>query len=79
MNTSRFPSNWHLGNGRAAAFVELLIAESDIDPWYFYTRSGGEYRPIDTNDTPEGRQANRRVEIMIQLAQEEPLGARSTP
>jgi chemotaxis protein MotB len=25
----------------------------------------GEYRPIDTNDTPEGRQKNRRVNILI--------------
>ena len=73
MNTAQFPSNWHLGNGRATSFLELLINESGLNPWYFHTRSGGEFRPIATNDTPEGRQANRRVEVMISRAQENPL------
>jgi len=68
MNSPRFPSNWHLGNGRATSFLELLLAETDLDPWYFHTRSGGEYRPIADNDTEEGRQKNRRVEVMISLA-----------
>ena len=73
MNTPRFPSNWHLGNGRATNFLELLVAESGLDPWYFHTRSGGEFRPIGDNDTPEGRQKNRRVEVMISLARYNPL------
>jgi chemotaxis protein MotB len=68
-----FRSNWHLGNGRAASFVELLVTESELDPWYFYTRSAGEFRPIASNDTEAGRQENRRVEVMIQLARDEPV------
>ena len=73
MNSPRFPSNWHLGNGRATSFLELLIEESGLDPWYFHTRSGGEFRPIGDNNTPEGRQQNRRVEVMISLERENPL------
>ena len=73
MHSSRFPSNWHLGNGRATSFLELLIDESGLDPWYFHTRSGGEYRPIASNETAEGRQINRRVEVMISRARENPL------
>ena len=72
-NTSIFPTNWHLSNARATNFLELLIESSQLEPWHFYTRSCGEYRPIEPNDTPEGRQANRRVEIMITRATENPL------
>jgi len=72
-NTDLYPTNWHLSNARATNFLELLIESSQIEPWHFYTRACGEYRPIASNDTPEGRQANRRVEIMIQRATENPL------
>ena len=68
-----FRDNWHLSAGRALNFVELLIEDSGLDPWHFYTRACGEYRPIASNDTEEGRQANRRVEVMITRARENPL------
>ena len=73
MNSARFPSNWHLSNARATNFLEMLIEDSGLEPWHFYTRSCGEYRPIRPNDSPEGRQANRRVEVMITRARENPL------
>ena len=69
----RFPTNWHLSNARATNFLEMLIESSALQPYHFYTRSCGEYRPIRPNDTPEGRQANRRVEVMITRATENPL------
>jgi len=72
-NITMFPTNWHLSNARATNFLELLIEASHLEPWHFYTRSCGEYKPIASNDTPEGRQKNRRVEVMIQLANENPL------
>jgi len=72
-NVTMFPTNWHLSNARATNFLELLIEASHLEPWHFYTRSCGEYKPIAPNDTPEGRQANRRVEVMIQRANENPL------
>jgi len=68
-----FPTNWHLSNARATNFLEMLIASSGLEPFHFYTRSCGEFRPIQPNDTPEGRQANRRVEVMISRATENPL------
>jgi len=72
-NTDLYPTNWHLSNARATNFLELLIEASGLEPWHFYTRACGEWRPLAPNDTPEGRQRNRRVEIMIQRATENPL------
>ena len=73
INTVRYPSNWHLSKDRAVNFLEVLISESNLDPYYFYARACGEERPIASNDTAEGRQRNRRVEVMISLAQEDPI------
>ncbi|MCL2820107.1 MAG: OmpA family protein [Oscillospiraceae bacterium] len=72
-NIALYPTNWHLSAARATNFMELLIAASHLEPWHFYANSCGEYRPIATNDTPEGRQANRRVEVMITRARANPL------
>jgi len=77
INTPRYPSNWHVSKDRATNFLEVLISVSGLDPGYFYARACGEYRPIADNDTPEGRQRNRRVEVMISLARENPLWDRN--
>ena len=73
INTVRYPSNWHVSKDRAVNFLEVLIADSDLDPGYFYARACGEERPIADNSTAEGRQKNRRVEVMISLAREDPV------
>jgi len=73
INTVRYPSNWHVSKDRAVNFLELLIKDSDLDPCYFYARACGEERPIADNSTAEGRQRNRRVEVMISLAREDPI------
>ena len=78
INTPQYPSNWHVSKDRAINFLEVLIFESGLDPGYFYARGCGEFRPIADNNTPEGRQANRRVEVMITLARENPLWERTS-
>lgn len=73
--TVAFDSNWELSVLRATAIVERWVNVRKLDP-YRRTEEGiesnkftavgyGEYRPIDTNDTPEGRLRNRRIEIII--------------
>jgi len=60
-----YKSNWELSLFRAVMFMEELLADTTLDPKYFNCRGYGEYEPIDTNDTPEGRQKNRRVEVLV--------------
>jgi len=71
INTVRFPSNWHVSVARAVNFLQYLQPASGLDGQFFSARGCGEERPIADNDTEEGRQSNRRVEVMISLERED--------
>lgn len=58
-------TNWELGSLRATNVLRLLVSKSGLNPNYLTAVSYGEFRPIDTNSTIEGRGKNRRVEIRI--------------
>ena len=62
IGTAQFRSNWELSAFRAAGIVRLL-AEGGVDPDHLRVESLGSTRPIATNETPEGRAENRRVEL----------------
>ncbi|HXK55299.1 MAG: OmpA family protein [Gammaproteobacteria bacterium] len=62
---SPFPSNWELSSARAAAAVRFLQHNANVDPRRMVVTGYGSQRPIASNDTAEGRRANRRVEIML--------------
>ena len=64
INTKAFPSNWELSAGRAASVVHLFTGEG-IEPKRMAAVGFGEYRPIADNSTPDGRNKNRRVVILI--------------
>jgi chemotaxis protein MotB len=64
INTVAFPSNWELSAGRAASVVHLFTKEG-MEPRRMAAIGFGEYRPIADNSTPEGRNKNRRVVILI--------------
>ncbi|SET19864.1 chemotaxis protein MotB [Nitrosomonas marina] len=59
-----FPSNWELSTARASSVIRLFIG-SGLDGQRLTAIGYGENRPVDTNDTIEGRMRNRRVAIMI--------------
>ena len=65
INTERFPSNWDLSSARSIAILKYFIKEHGFAPSRLSALGYGEYRPIDTNDTPSGRLKNRRVDIMV--------------
>ncbi len=59
-----FPSNWELSGARAAAAVRYL-QEAGIAPGQLSAIGYGEFYPVDDNSTVEGRNANRRIEIVL--------------
>jgi len=63
IKTSQYPSNWELSAVRAAGIARMLV-EQGFDPASIYIEGYGEYRPIESNDTREGRSTNRRVDLL---------------
>jgi chemotaxis protein MotB len=59
-----FPTNWDLSVARASTVVRFLQGVG-IPPERMIAAGRGEYDPVASNDTPEGRQKNRRIEIML--------------
>lgn len=76
----QFQSNWELSVMRAVSLLKTIIdSNPNLDPKLFSAKGYGEFNPIASNDTPEGRAKNRRVEVLIQqLVEEEKPAAGST-
>lgn len=62
---SGWKTNWELSSARAMSVLHYLVDENDVNPHRLAAIGYGEYRPVDSNETKEGRQENRRVEIVI--------------
>jgi len=60
----RFPSNWELSTARATQVVRYLIDEQ-VDPKNLMAAGMSQFAPVAPNDSPEGRQMNRRIEIIL--------------
>lgn len=65
IKNDRYNSNWQLSSIRASNVAELLIEKSGVDPSRVTAVGNGEYKPVASNATPEGRAQNRRVNIVI--------------
>jgi type VI secretion system protein ImpK len=63
IRTLRFPSNWELSKARAASVARTLTLQ--VAPGRIAVDGRGETEPSVSNDTPEGRAKNRRVEITL--------------
>ncbi|MDO9311716.1 MAG: flagellar motor protein MotD [Nitrosomonas sp.] len=64
IQTENFPSNWELSSARASSVIRLFI-ENGVEAHRLTALGYGENRPIETNETPDGRKRNRRVTVMI--------------
>lgn len=62
---SKYPSNWELSVARSYNVIEYFVKEQGLDPARFIAAGYGEYRPIASNETTDGRMKNRRIEIVM--------------
>lgn len=65
IHTREFHSNWELSTARAATVIRFLIERVAFDPRRLSAAGYGEFHPRVTNDSPENRARNRRVDIVI--------------
>lgn len=65
IRTAQYPSNWQLSAMRAANVVYILSRVPGIVPSRLMVAGFGQYHPVASNQTAAGRQANRRVNILI--------------
>jgi chemotaxis protein MotB len=64
INTAMFPSNWELSVARATNVVHIL-QNDHISPDRLSAVGYGEFRPLYPNDTEDGRDKNRRIDLLI--------------
>jgi chemotaxis protein MotB len=61
----RYEDNWALSVARSTAIVRLLTRTYNVDPSRVSASGRSEFDPVDDNSTAEGRQRNRRTEIIL--------------
>ncbi|WP_223032587.1 OmpA family protein [Hanstruepera marina] len=62
---SQLSGNWDLSTKRATAIVNILRENPSINPENLTAAGRGEFAPIASNDTAEGRAKNRRIEVIL--------------
>jgi chemotaxis protein MotB len=67
IGTAKFPSNWELSTMRAVNILRYLQKSGGIPPRRLAAIGFAEHQPTASNDTPEGRQTNRRIEILFRM------------
>lgn len=73
IHTQEFQSNWELSITRAVNVLKYFLKDSSLPNDKFSAVGYGEYHPIDTNETSEGRAQNRRVDFLIESVDMEVL------
>jgi chemotaxis protein MotB len=60
----KFPTNWELSTARSTTVVRYL-QEKGVDPRFLSATGYSEYRPVESNESDEGKAKNRRIEIVL--------------
>ncbi len=73
VNNNEYRSNWQLSADRAANVVQYLIENYKVKPERLVAIGYGEYKPVASNKTQEGRMKNRRISITLLYNEEQVL------
>jgi len=65
IKTKQFEDNWDLSTARATSVVRILINDNGFDPNRITASGRGKFHPLKSNETAEGRAANRRTEVIL--------------
>ena len=65
IKTKQFEDNWDLSTARATSILRILTKDYGFDPSRITASGRGQFHPIKTNETVEGRAGNRRTEIIL--------------
>jgi len=65
IHSSKFNSNWELSTARATAMIREMVTVHGLDPSRLSAAGYGEFHPIASNATEEGRGLNRRIDVVI--------------
>jgi chemotaxis protein MotB len=65
IKTAMFKDNWDLSTARATSIVRILTKDNGFNPTRITASGRGEFHPVKTNETDEGRSGNRRTEIIL--------------
>lgn len=65
IKTVQFKDNWDLSVVRATSVVRILTKDYGVNPLQILPSGRGEFMPVDSNETAEGRAHNRRTEIIL--------------
>lgn len=63
--TGQLTDNWDLSTKRATSIVQILRENSGIDPFNLTAAGRGEFAPVTTNVTADGKAKNRRIEVIL--------------
>lgn len=73
--TARFRDNWDLSASRAASVTSYLERAHHIPSDLLSAAGYGDSRPVASNDTPQGRELNRRIDLVIEVRTTDNLDA----
>ncbi len=76
---NKYKDNWELSVERSTAIVRLLTETYGVSPARVTASGRSKYEPVDTNETAEGRQRNRRTEIILSPKLDELMKLLETP
>jgi chemotaxis protein MotB len=77
ISSTKYRNNWDLSAARAATVVAYLEQAHDINPMRLSAAGLGASHPLVSNDTPDNRELNRRIEVVLEIPPQDPRAYRT--